>query len=108
MEFSIKLHYEKDKFNYLKKIVFRPEGGFCLSKQNADTDEMLNYMAFHLCFIAVCQSSCFGSFSRQMFNADLFYARIPGANFINEFTTCFCLKTIVRSSYVKNRVSSNY
>ena len=32
----------------------------------------------------------------------------PGANFINEFTTCFCLKNIVRSSYVKNRVSSNY
>ena len=31
-----------------------------------------------------------------------------GANFINEFTTCFCLKNIVRSSYVKNRVSSNY
>ena len=32
----------------------------------------------------------------------------PGANFINEFTTCFCLKNIVRSSYIKNRVSSNY
>ena len=31
-----------------------------------------------------------------------------GANFINEFTTCFCLKNIVRSSYVKNRVSSSY
>ena len=31
-----------------------------------------------------------------------------GANFINEFTTCFCLKNIVRSSYVKNRVSSKY
>ena len=33
---------------------------------------------------------------------------LPGANFINEFTTCFCLKNIVRSSYVKNWVSSNY
>ena len=32
----------------------------------------------------------------------------PGANFINEFTKCFCLKNIVRSSYVKNRVSTNY
>ena len=32
----------------------------------------------------------------------------PGANFINEFTACFCLKNIVRSSYVKNRVTSNY
>ena len=31
-----------------------------------------------------------------------------GAHFINEFTTCFCLKNIVRGSYVKNRVSSNY
>ena len=31
-----------------------------------------------------------------------------GANLINEFTTCFCLKNIVRSSYVKNRDSSNY
>ena len=34
--------------------------------------------------------------------------KYPGGNFINEFTTCFCLKNIVRSPYVKNRVSSNY
>ena len=32
----------------------------------------------------------------------------PGANFINKFMTCFCLKNIVQSSYVKNRISSNY
>ena len=31
-----------------------------------------------------------------------------GANFINAFTTCFCLENIVRSSHVKNRVSSNF
>ena len=31
-----------------------------------------------------------------------------GANFIKAFTTYFCLKNIVRSSYVKNRVSSSF
>ena len=40
---------------------------------------------------------------------DCFWINVcSGAKFINEFTTCFCLKNIVRSSYVKKRVSSNY
>ena len=45
---------------------------------------------------------------RTTFSGPIFFDKTAGANFINEFTTCFCLKNIVRSSYVKNWVSSNY